>query len=389
MAAKTKRPRGTGRLYHQKGSANWWVQFYQDGKCHRESTGTSNRRQAEAYLRDKIGEASQGTFVPRASQVTVTDICVAKLTSDEVHASDSYDTTEGRWRLHLQPFFGHMKAAAVTTDLLDKYAAKRTGEGDLNGTVNREMGWLRSAYNYALKSKKIPRAVIPHFPMLPEAKPRKGFLRDDQFDALAKACLAEGLYLRTFLEVAGRFAWRKESVLTLTVGQVDFFENTIRLDDSKNDEPVTAKMPHVMRELVTAACLGKSPQDTLLTYPDGSPVLDIRRQWERATKAANLPSLLVHDLCRTGIRNMRRRRIDETVALKIAGRKTESILRRYDIVDEADLDDAAMKMDQQVPKVIQGPNQQLKHSLGIAEAVEGTEEAVEKDSLKAKAAVVQ
>ena len=41
-----KRPRGTGCLYQQKGSSNWWIQYYQNGKSYRESTGTDKRRRA-------------------------------------------------------------------------------------------------------------------------------------------------------------------------------------------------------------------------------------------------------------------------------------------------------------------------------------------------------
>jgi integrase len=207
------------------------------------------------------------------------------------------------------------------------------------------MAFVRSAFNLAKKSGTIK--LSPYFPMLKEDNVRQGFLRDDQYAKLAEACAAEGSWLRTMLEVGAKFAWRKESVQTMKVGQIEFSSNTIRLDagQTKNDEPVVAVMPQVMRELLTACCVGKSPADFVFTYPDGSPVKDYRKAWKRATKAAGLPDLIVHDLCRTGIRNMRRRRIDKDVAMKIAGRKTDSIFRRYNIVDEYDLIDAAHKMD--------------------------------------------
>src|ERR1019366_9932014 len=80
---KAKRPRGTGCLYQQPGSKIWWVQFHQNGQRFRESTGTDNKRKAQDYLRDKIAEASLGTYAPRASQVTVTEIVEAKLTADK------------------------------------------------------------------------------------------------------------------------------------------------------------------------------------------------------------------------------------------------------------------------------------------------------------------
>jgi integrase len=339
-----KRPRGTGCLYQQPGSKIWWVQFHRNGQRFRESTGTDNKREAGSYLRDKLGEVSLGTYTSTASRVTVAELVDAKLTADKNNGSKSIDTTEGRWRLHLQPFFGHLKVVNITTALLSKYIEHRqTEKATTNGTINRELGYLRSAFNLARKSGVIK--IVPYFPMLKEAAPRQGFLRDDQYPNLADACSAEGVWLRGMFEVAQTFAWRKESLQTLKVRQIDFCNNSIRLDDSKNGDPVNAKMTKVMRELLTACCAGKSQNDFVFTR-NGEAVVDFRDAWERATVAAGIPDLLFHDLCRTGMRNLRRLGIDETVAMKVAGRKTASIFRRYNIVDERDLDDVARKLDQ-------------------------------------------
>ena len=58
---RPKRPRGTGSIYQQKGSSNWWIQYYQNGKSYRESTGTDNRRRAEKILQSTLGEISRAS----------------------------------------------------------------------------------------------------------------------------------------------------------------------------------------------------------------------------------------------------------------------------------------------------------------------------------------
>ena len=147
------------------------------------------------------------------------------------------------------------------------------------------------------------------------------------------------------LEIAQSFGWRKESIQTMRVRQADFSSEEIRLDDSKNGEPVVAPMTRKIRELLAVCAAGKSQDDFLFTYPDGTPVKDFRKPWCRATMAAGVPDLLFHDLCRTGMRNMRRLGIDTDVAMKLAGRKTDSIFRRYNIVDSRDTREAVTKMD--------------------------------------------
>jgi hypothetical protein len=49
----------------------------------------------------------------------------------------------------------------------------------------------------------------------------------------------------------------------------------------------------------------------------GQPVGLFRKPWARACKAAGRPGAIVHDLRRSGIRNMVRAGISETVAMKV------------------------------------------------------------------------
>jgi integrase len=56
------------------------------------------------------------------------------------------------------------------------------------------------------------------------------------------------------------------------------------------------------------------------------------------------PGRYRHDFRRTAVRNMERRGVPRSVAMKITGHRTESVYRRYAIVSDADLREAARKL---------------------------------------------
>ena len=76
----------------------------------------------------------------------------------------------------------------------------------------------------------------------------------------------------------------------------------------------------------------------------GRPIASFRKTWAHACRAASAPGLLVHDLRRSGIRNMVRANIPEHAAMKISGHKTRGVFDRYDIVSEGDLWEAARRL---------------------------------------------
>ncbi len=66
----------------------------------------------------------------------------------------------------------------------------------------------------------------------------------------------------------------------------------------------------------------------------GHAIQKLRRSWQRACRAAGLPGRLLHDFRRTAVRNLIRAGVQQAIAMKITGHKTDSIFRRYLIVDE-------------------------------------------------------
>lgn len=106
-------------------------------------------------------------------------------------------------------------------------------------------------------------------------------------------------------------------------------------------------------QLLLAACAsGKEPEDYLFTRVPKKQrhrpqeeqgqrrITDFRNAWRRVTKAAGCTALLFHDLCRYAARTLDSAGVSQTVGMAVMGRKTDSIYKRYRIVDRRDIDRA-------------------------------------------------
>ena len=109
-----------------------------------------------------------------------------------------------------------------------------------------------------------------------------------------------------------------------------------------------------MQDLLTEAKKerdAKWPDSPWVFNREGGQIKDFRRAWEQACKRAGVPDVKFHDLRRTAVRNMRRDGVPQVVRMKISGHKTDSMERRYNIVDGDDISIAKSLMEARRKKV--------------------------------------
>jgi integrase len=344
------RPRGTGSVYSIKGSSVLWIKYYRNGVPIRESSGSNKVKAAEKLLRLRIGAISSGTYIP----LQVTKTLVSELGDDllreyKINGRKSIDDLTARWDLHLKPFFAHLRAIEVTSQLVAQYVDARQQEEASNATINRELAALKRLFSLARQSNKVTAA--PYIAMLKEDNTRTGFLESKQHDKLAAECAKIGLWMRAIFEVGVTYGWRHGELLGLRVSQVNLLAGTIRLEPgtTKNKEGRQVTMTQPVRALLSQCIHGKTPETFVFTREDSTPVRDFRGAWSTACEAARVPGLLFHDLRRTAARNLRRAGVAEGIIQKIGGWKTRSVFERYAIVSDRDINDAmtALEVKQQ------------------------------------------
>lgn len=355
-ARRPRAERGSGSIYRPKYRDRktkevhecrfFWIKYYRNGTAHRENTHSDKRTVAREMLKTRGGEIATGNWVPpKAQKILVSELFDALLLDYRNEGRKSLKFAEQRWAKHLKPVFGQLRAIDVTTDVLNRYIDKRKEEGAENGTVNREMAILSHSFFLAYKSR--PRKVyeVPPFPRLKESDPRKGFVDDVQYKKLCDNCGEP--WMRAMLAVGYTFGFRKAELLNMRVRQVDLLNRTITLEvgTTKNGEGRAVKMTNETYTQLCQCLLGKNADDFVFTWANGRPVRDIRTTWANMTKAAELPDLLFHDLRRSAVRNMIRRGVPQVVAQRISGHKTATVFNRYNIIDEADLEAAAARIE--------------------------------------------
>ena len=342
---KQKMPDDT---YHEL--ATWWIKYYQGGRAVRESTGTTKEPVARRILRTREGDVERGIpIVPQMGRITFEDAAEDLLNDYKVNGKRTHDHVKRRIDLALKPAFKGKRLLSITTSEIRAYVATRQEAGAANASINRELAALKRMFSLAVQAGKLHGK--PHIPMLREDKVRRGFFEADQFEAVCR-------HLPPPLQPLVRFAyltgWRLASeILPLEWRQVDWAGRVVRLDPgtTKNREgrsfPFTAALETLLKGQLTEHERLKQAGRlvAVVFHRDGERIRDFRRAWLSACQAASVPGRILHDFRRTAVRNLERAGVSRSAAMTMVGHKTESIYRRYAIVDAGVLREAAAKID--------------------------------------------
>ena len=328
----------------------WLMKWYEDGKPFYQSTRKYKRSDAQKVLDQKMGKVAAGIHeTPRLDRVRFDDLIDDLKTEYAMKGRKTWDRRE-QHLAHLKPVFGMMRVRSITTEKLKAYTAKRLEEKASPATINRELDCLHRMFVLGQRQTPPMVAHIPHFPKLAENNVREGFFDHDEFLALRGAA-------PDFLKVALTIAYHTGMRLREIIGpnglrweqHVDLRSNCLRLsaNQTKTRKPRVVYMDgDFLRVMLKAKEIRDRdfPNCPYVCHRDGKPFNWLRHVWLQACDRIGLKGKTFHDLRRTGVRNLIRAGVPETVAMRISGHSTRSVFDRYNITSEDDLKQAATRL---------------------------------------------
>jgi integrase len=225
--------------------------------------------------------------------------------------------------------------------------AEMRDAGKSNGTINRTITVLRRMFAIAVDSGLLTSA--PKLKKLPEDNARQGFLEPAEF-ATVHGALPE--YLRDPIAFLYHSFWRKGEMKTLEWRDVDLPGRVVRLraENSKTGKGRALMLEGELYAIIERAAANRNPACPFVFHRSGRRIGDFRKSWKKATHITGFAGmdLRPHDLRRSGVRNGIRAGTPESVVMAQSGHQTNYMLKRYNIISEADLRAAALRADEYV-----------------------------------------
>jgi integrase len=336
----------------------YWIDYYVSGHRKRERIGP-DKRLAETVLRKRKVEIAEGKFLEKKRPVTTTfdELADAYLSYSRKNKR-SWDR-DIRSVKHLAAVFSRKRLVDISPADIERYKALRQTDTDRHGrypkpaTINRELACLKAMFNVARKGLLHLPGGLPHdnpvsrVRFFDEHNIRYRILTAEEFHRMLDASPD---YLKPILQCAYNTAMRRGEILGLTWDKVDLKAGFIRLKDTdtKTDDARNIPIGRELRDVLGRLPVALDAQGKRLPYVfthNGRPVKSIKRVFARVRQQTGITNTVFHDYRHTATTNLRRAGVDALTAMRITGHKTMAVFKRYNTIDEQDLQAAQRRLD--------------------------------------------
>jgi integrase len=334
------------RGLYKRGTVFWMAYKAARGVV-RESTGTSDRRLAEAVLSKRRAEVFEGRWIGRLRN-TRTPVREAVQEFLAVYSKPR----KVSWRddrLVLGRFAAYLGPNACLQDidrrLVERFQLQLFADGISKARVNRYVAALKCFFNRFVDWGKLQTNPCRGIKLYPEVA-RTHWLEAGQINELLSHSSDR---LRPIVQVALLTGLRMGDILRLTWDRFDFEQGLIRIVQGKTQTPLLLPISEALAEVLRAI-----PRDMDTPYVfqhRGKPLRGhgwMRTDFAKAIKASGLAGTHFHDLRHTAATQLRRLGRDLQVVQQLLGHKTIRTTMRYSHVHPTELREAVNKLGEKI-----------------------------------------
>lgn len=318
-----------------KRGTTWWMSFTYQGQQVRRSTGTADKRMAEAIIGKVKAQIIEGRFFdkPKENSKTFTELMDRYLRE---HAS-----RRANYRRYvdmvknLKTFFRNPTLVQVTPKTIVAYKNKRYADAVKPATINRELALLKKAFNLACREWEWAQDnPVCRVSMEKEQNARDRWLTEDEESRLFAVAVP---WIREVVTFAIHTGMRRGEILALTWAGVNFTRRTVTVFQSKNGERRTIPVNQTVLDLLAEKRAQRSgttrilEQDVVFVSQSGTPLdsSNLRRRFISSLKAAQITDLHFHDLRHTFATRLVQAGVDLYKVQRLLGHKSPTMTQRY------------------------------------------------------------
>lgn len=310
----------------------WWMSFVHQGRQIRRTTGSTDRRLAEAILAKVKVKLIEGQYFDRLEEQERTFQEMAeRYVKERVAGASRHGERRAKCMLaHLLPVFGHMVLAHVTPKEIAAYKWRRQQEQAAPATIVKELAFMKTAFNVAIREWEWCRDnPVCRVSMGKVNNARVRYCDDETFARLYQACPT---WLQPIVMVARYTGLRRENVVSLQWEQVDLARGVVILDHTKNGDRLGIPLcDPAMKTLETLKPSRPYASGAVFLRTTGEPVTGdmVTIAFRRVCKAVGVVNFRFHDLRHTFASALVQKGVDLYRAQRLLGHRDGRMTQRY------------------------------------------------------------
>lgn len=293
-------------LYKRPDSPYWWASYTDtSGKRARRSTGTTDRKEAEAILAKWKLETFRGLNWQETPDRTFDEVLLTYMkTKAKAANSHARDKTSAK---HLFPVFTGRSIRSIAPTDIRRYIAMRKTEGASASSINKEIGLLSAAIGYVNQELgwELPNPTKGCKQKEPEGRVR--WISRAEAAALIRAAERDprATHLPDFIILALHTGCRKQELLGLEWRRVDLQARLIFLEShhTKSRKRRSIPLNRMAREAIVNRMRFRvqhcPASPWVFCDKKGNRIQDVKRSFATACRRAGIEDFRIHDLRHT------------------------------------------------------------------------------------------